>query len=237
MFMRTTTIYPLWDAPALNFAARELERLGIAVAKAPGNSVTHILLSVPSPVMKAEDLPPNVTLIGGRLEDFPDEYRKIDLLQNQWYLAKNAALTADCALRLLAQQLPVAFDGCPILIIGWGRIGKCLCRLLRKLGAQVTVAARKESDRAMLAALGYKAISPDEIAAENYRAILNTAPAPVLDCEHYEGIAIDLASSKGLTGSQVQWARGLPGKMLPEASGQLIARAVFRLLSGKEADV
>lgn len=230
----TTTICPLWDTAALNFAVRELEMLGVKVSKVPGASVTHALLPVPSPPMKAEELPPNVTIIGGRLEAFPDTCRKMDLLQDAGYLAENAALTADCALRLLGQQLGVAFYGCPILVIGWGRIGKCLAQLLRNLGARVTVAARKESDRGMLTALGYDAISVSEIQLPSYRAVLNTAPAPILDCGDYDGIAIDLASVQGLTGPNVQWARGLPGKMLPEASGQLIARSVVRILQKKE---
>ena len=233
--MSTITICPLWDTAALKFAVRELETLGVQVSKVPGNQVTHVLLPIPCPPMKAEELPPNVTIIGGNLDAFPESCPKIDLLQDAGYLAENAALTADCALRLLGQQLSVAFFGCPILVIGWGRIGKCLAQLLRNLGAKVTVAARKESDKGMLTALGYNAISVSEITLPPYRAVLNTAPAPIMDCSDYDGIKIDLASIQGLTGTDVQWARGLPGKMLPEASGLLIARSVVRILRKKEA--
>ena len=43
---------------------------------------------------------------------------------------------------------------CKVLVIGWGRIGKCLAALLKGLEADVTVVARKETDRAILHALG-----------------------------------------------------------------------------------
>lgn len=234
--MNKAIVYPLWDAPPLRFAVQELKALGVEVAESGRNKVTHVLLPVPSPRVKGEELPPDVILIGGNLKDFPDTYRKIDLLQDAQYVAQNAALTADCALRLLGQQLGVAFQDCPILVIGWGRIGKCLCATLKALGAKVTVAARKETDRGMLKALGYRAVSVEKINPQVYRAILNTVPAPVLDCGDFAGVAIDLASNQGLTGEKVLWARGLPGKMLPESSGQLIARSVLRILRKKEAD-
>ena len=144
-------------------------------------------------------------------------------------MAENAAITADCALRLLADRLPVTFCGCPILVIGWGRIGKCLASMLKALGAEVTVAARKPADLGMLTALGYKTAEIGNLDPAPYRAIVNTAPAPVLSAGG-SAIKIDLASSLGMAGEDVIWARGLPGKMLPEASGALIARCVLHYL-------
>ena len=136
----------------------------------PCSQVTHLLLPVPSfgpdgGVIGGGNLstlltllPKDITVIGGNL-DRPelDYYATIDLLQNECYLAHNANITAHCALELVLDQLPVILDGCQVLIIGWGRIGKCLGKLLQQLGAQVSVCARKESDRSMLAALGYRA--------------------------------------------------------------------------------
>ena len=180
---------------------------------------------------KAVSIPEGVTVIGGNLDFLPDTFPKIDLLREEQYLAKNAHLTADCALRLLGDRLGVAFRQCPILIIGWGRIGKCLAAILKALEADVTVAARKPSDLGMLAALGYKAVAVSDIQPEQYRAIVNTAPAPIL-AEDGDYLQIDLASQQGLAGETVIWARGLPGKMLPESSGTLIAQAVLRHLKG-----
>jgi dipicolinate synthase subunit A len=133
------------------------------------------------------------------------------------------------------ENLPVTLDGCKTLIIGWGRIGKCLAPLLKALGAKVTVAARKEADRAILEATGYSAVETGCIDAGKYRLIINTVPAPVLDDDaaKKDVLWIDLASKKGIFGENVLWARGLPGKDAPESSGELIARTVLRYL-GKE---
>ena len=224
--MRTITVFPTGEAPAVQFAARELEKQGVKIGSSLSETVTHVLLSVPTKEPELSALPQGVTVIGGNLEgSFP----KIDLLRDEQYLAENAAITADCALRLLAQYLPVAFRDCPILIIGWGRIGKCLAAMLKVLDADVTVAARKPSDLGMLTALGYRTVEIGNIDPAPYRAILNTAPAPVLS-PGGRGVKIDLASRLGMAGEDVLWARGLPGKMLPEASGALIARSALRYL-------
>ncbi len=216
------------DSPALPFAARALENMGVQVMTEPGHGERYVLLPVPSP--KLADIPENVTVIGGNLSWLEDTYPRVDLLTDDRYLAENAALTADCTLRLLAQYLEMPFQGCKMLVIGWGRIGKILGKMLQSLGAELTVAARKPADRGMLTALGYRAVSLEEIVPGAYQVVLNTAPAPVLADTSPESLNIDLASKLGLGGENVLWARGLPGKMLPKAAGECIARGVVRTL-------
>lgn len=229
-------VYIMGEGAALRFAARELEQRGIKIAQNLDERVTHVLLPVPTKELDIAELPPEVTVVGGNLDNLPPKYKKVDLLREEQYLAENAALTADCALRLLGEYLPVAFRDCPILIIGWGRIGKCLARILKELGAQVTVAARKPSDLGMLTAFGYQAVELGNIRQEQYRAIINTAPAPVLPDGgiHTNCVKIDLASRLGMAGENVIWARGLPGKMLPESSGKCIALGFLRHLEEGE---
>ena len=195
-------------------------------------NATHLLLNVPTKPADLDWISHNTTVIGGNLDFLPPEIPKIDLLKEERYIAENAHLTADCALRLLGQHLPCRFRDCPVLVIGWGRIGKCLAEMLKALSARVTVAARKPADIALLTALGYDVVRVDAIEAKHYKAIVNTAPAPVLPAG--EGLRIDLASVKGMEGDNVIWARGLPGKMLPESSGKLIADAILRHLEGEK---
>jgi len=197
-----------------------------------GQSLVHILQRLDS----------SVCVMGGNLScDALAPYKTVDLLQDDLYLCENAAITAHCAVKLLLQQLPVTVQDCHILVIGWGRIGKCLAELLRCMGAVVTVAARKEADRAMLTALGYPVADPNNLSygLVQYRAIFNTAPAPILDegrCAYCRSncVMIDLASKLGLSGRNVIWARGLPAKDAPETSGALIARSILRLARNKE---
>ena len=174
-----------------------------------------------------------MTVFGGNLPAMSQ--KSIDLLEDEIYLAQNAAITAHCALAIAMENLPITPDGCKTLVIGWGRIGKCLAPLLKALGAKVTVAVRKESDLAILTATGYDAVNIGDIDGSRYRLIINTVPAPVFDGDAAvkDAVMIDLASKKGISGEHVLWARGLPGKDAPESSGTLIARTVLRYL-GKE---
>lgn len=233
---------------ALQHAQQTLRHQGFSFTSAPTGAVTHLLLPVPSfdgdgtvkgggdlPALLAQ-LPKQVTIIGGNLSHPAlAGYRTIDLLQDPHYLAMNARITAHCALSIAAQRLPCTLDDIPILIIGWGRIGKCLAQLLQGMGANVTVAARKPADRAALASLGFSAISTKHIEPNTYRLIYNTAPETIL--AHCEGNAlkIDLASSPGISGKDVLWARGLPNQYAPESSGKLIAEAIISHLSETEA--
>lgn len=245
--------YPANRSAAVLAAAECLKKKGYGVVDRPCESVTHLLLPVPSfdgqghlkgggdPDEILSRLPPAVTVIGGTLPAgrFPG-HRTMDLLTDEQYLADNAAISAYCALRLAMMELPVTLRGCKALILGWGRIAKCLCALLWGLEADVTVAARKETDRAMAHALGYhtKEIAGLGQDLNNYRVIFNTVPAPVLNEEQAEHcteqcLKIDLASVRGIAGKHIIWARGLPGKDTPESSGKLIAGTIVRLLERK----
>ena len=78
----------------------------------------------------------------------------------------------------------------------------------------------------MLAALGYKVVAVTDIDPTEYTLIFNTAPELILpDCKG-SALKIDLASKPGITGKDVLWARGLPGKMAPAAAGKLMARRI-----------
>ena len=242
--------YPINHSPVLHAASEALKRKGYGVVDQPCESVTHLLLPVPSfddhgnlkgggdlQTVLAK-LTKAVTIVGGNLpkDRFPG-YKTIDLLQDATYLADNAAITAYCAVRLAMMELPVMLRGCQVLIIGWGRIGRCLAALLWALEADVTIAARGEDQRAMAHALGYQA-EDTALLGENlnkYRLIFNTAPAPVLSEEQISHcrdncLKIDLASTLGIAGKHVIWARGLPGKDAPESSGKLIAKTAIRLI-------
>lgn len=184
-------------------------------------------------------LTPDTVVVGGNLQR-PElaSHRCIDLLQNPLYLSENAAITAHCAIMLAMEQSRVILQGCPVMVIGWGRIGKCLVRLLRLLGAKVSVAARSESDRALLCALGYRAVdlSMPEGILKDQRILFNTVPSMVLprtlteECRQ-DCIMMDLASVPGMEAPNVIWARGLPNKHAPESSGKLIAQILEKEFS------
>lgn len=241
-------IFPVGTAPAAQFAADHLMQSGVPIADHPTPEITHLLLDVPSFDSRGQlrsgadidtlldRLPQKICIIGGNLKHPAlTDYRTIDLLNDWDYLADNAAITADCALQVAAPLLKTTLYQSPTLIIGWGRIGKCLARLLQSVGTDVTVAARKQSDRAVLHALGYKAVDTANFQnLSGYRLIFNTVPEPVLNEKQSElcrnCVKIDLASTPGIIGDDVVYARGLPGIYAPETSGTLIAKTSMKYL-------
>lgn len=240
-------LYPIGSSDSCQYASGLLEQAGFSLTDHPSPDVTHLLLDVPSfdgegYLRDGSDLkellrmlPKTITMIGGNLEQpYLNDYRKKDLLKDPLFLARNAAITAECALQVCASHLKSTFADAPVLILGWGRIGKCLASLLRGLGCDVTVAARKESDRAMLDALGYRAVDFSQLsqALRSCTVLFNTVPNLPLHSDLLDGIKVtsfDLASYPGMQGKQVIPARGLPGKYAPESSGKLIAATIQRM--------
>lgn len=244
--MKDLVFYCAGSSKALIYAAAFLMEEGAVFLPCPDHTVTHLLLPVPSfnkdgSIRGGGDineilsqLPKTVTVIGGNLRRSElADYEVLDLLEDSWYLARNASITAHCTLELALAKLPVTLEKCPVLIIGWGRIGKCLAKLLRALGACVTVAARKETHRVMAEALGYGSCTIEGIHAEKYRLIINTVPAMVLPSAPGTALKIDLASTPGIAGKDVVQARGLPGLLAPESSGALIAQTVTQWVKEK----
>ena len=244
--MNDLIFYCAGSSRALYYAAAFLMEEGAVFLPCPDHTVTHLLLPIPS--FEADGtikgggnlteilsrLPKTVTVIGGHLKR-PEllEYEILDLLEDPWYLARNAGITAHCALELALAKLPVTMEKCPVLVIGWGRIGKCLAKLLHGLGAEVTVAARKESRRVMIEALGYRSCSIEQICAAKYRLIVNTVPAMVLPSAPGTALKLDLASIPGIGGKDVVQAKGLPGLLAPESSGALISQVITQWIKEK----
>lgn len=248
MWMEKGLILCAGKTRASGYALTYLQRLGLPVTDTPSDCVRHVLLDVPSFESSGNlrlggavenllaQLPKDVVIYGGNLNHQGlAGYRTVDFLQDADYLAQNAYITAECALDVALPDLTVTLRGCPVLVIGWGRIGKCLAQLLKCMGADVTVAARKEADLAMLSALGYHEIAVSQLGTslEQYRLIFNTAPAPVLSRKQMahcreDCVRIELASTKGMDSDDVILARGLPGIHLPESSGELIARTFLK---------
>ena len=240
MMMFKGTVLTVPRNQAISHAARLLESVGICVTEKCAPDVTHLLLPVPSftggdgyLAHLLTKLPEDVIISGGNLNSpLLEGYRTVDFLRDPYYLADNAAITAQCAIRMLKDRLP-ALSGKQGLIIGWGRIGKCLGPLLKAAGAKVSIAARKTSDLAMIRGLGYRNVDIRDAEAElgRYDLILNTVPELLFPqaAVKEQAVILELASKPGITGPTVIDARGLPGKLAPEQSGRLIAETFIRL--------
>ncbi len=244
-------IFPAGSTAACRYAAQHLRALDLSVTDMPDPKVRYVLLDVPSftpdgalrgggdAAQLLSRLPKDVMLCGGNLRHPKlDGYETVDFLQDEAYLCENAYITAECALDVALPCLNRTIRECPVLILGWGRIGKCLGQLLKGMGADVTIAARNPAHRAMIRALGYQAEDIGMTELRRYRLIYNTVPHPVLSREQMalcreDCVKIELASKDGMAGEDIIPARGLPGIHMPESSGQLIADTFLRLCYGR----
>ena len=244
--MKTLNFCTAGDSAALRHAKYQLLQWGYTVTPLPTPQTTHLLLPVPSMekpgIIKGNTpladliatLPDEITVLGGNIPELP--VKSVDLLQDEYYLTENAAITAHCAMELLAQKhhRPICYE--EILIIGWGRIGKHLASLLKAQGANVTVAVRKDTDLLALQQLGYHAVKTGQWEPGKYQIIINTAPTPLLNESETDDhtLLMDLASKRGILGERVLWAKGLPNLYAPDLSGILIAKTALRYALGKE---
>ena len=251
--MCTKHIFAAGSTEACGFAAEYLRELELSVVHSPGKDVRYLLLDSPAFGPEGqlrgggaverllEQLPKDILICGGML-DHPalEEYETVDFLKDERYLCENAYITAECALDVALPYLKQTIRHCPVGIIGWGRIGKCLAQIFRSLDADVTIAARNSRDRAMIHALGYSAVTMEElpICLSHFQILYNTVPHPVLSREQMEDcredcIKIELASKNGMEHEDLIIARGLPGIHMPASSGKLIADAFVRLCWGR----
>ena len=206
---------------------------------------------------------PELTLFGGKLpagltEVYPD--RAVDYYENPVLQLRNAYVTAEAALMTAMELTDRTLRDTSVAVLGYGRIGKHLARLLHVLGADVTVCARREESLFEAAAEGcHPLLITEEVPhhglaplGRNHAILFNTVPAPLLSRELLCGMErdtlfIDLASAPfGVSDGDVREATArsglrylrapsLPGSYAPRDAGRIIAECVLDTLSCAEA--
>lgn len=171
---------------------------------------------------------------GGML---PEEEDRFSDYCDEAMLLRNADVTAEGALILAGQTLPVCLNGSNAVVLGYGRIGKRLAAKARALGCVVTVAARKERDHALIRMCGHEAIGFDALPEKLPYAdiVFNTVPAEIFSESVFSNLPesvplIDLAGGIKLCGERILQAPGVPGKYAPETAGRIIKDSVERIL-------
>ena len=172
--------------------------------------------------------------------------RYADYLEREEFAVLNAVPTAEGAIEIAMRQIPRTLNGMKCLVVGYGRIGKILAKMLSAFGAYVTCSARKCSDLAWIKAYGYTPVQTGAIAEDvyEYPLIFNTVPYMIFDetmlkMVRGDALIIDLASKPGgvdfdaakKLGINVIWALSLPGKASPDSAGEIIADTVMNIIN------
>lgn len=157
----------------------------------------------------------------------------------------NAIPTAEGAIRIAMERLPITLHGSRILILGFGRLGQALAPRLRSLGADVKAAARRPEQRALARSMGVDSEHPDDIKEwlHLYDLVINTVPGQILGVEELtalkEGaVIIDLASLPGGVDDEsaaalnvtVIHALSLPGKEAPLTAARYLRDTIYQML-------
>lgn len=194
-----------------------------------------------------EMMPSEVFFVAGKIEkelrrQLDDRGIKyIDLLDREEMAVLNAIPAAEGAVDLIINAIPATIHNSRILILGFGRIGKVLSKILHGFGAEVWVAARKYSDLSWIEVYGYKPVHIKDL--ESYvtdmDVIVNTIPFKILTADilnkiHLDCYLLDLASKPGgidfdhaeKLGFKVDWALSIPGKIAPLTAAEIIKRTI-----------
>ncbi len=167
-----------------------------------------------------------------------------DYYQREDFLIPNALLTAEGAVSIALKEYGKSIFSSRCLVVGFGRIGKILAKLLKNMGAKVTVSARSVKDISLAKISGFETTNVSKINEKaDFDLIFNTVPALVLDAAALSFLSsarmiIDLASAPGGTdkfaaeelGIKLIPALGIPGKCFPEAAGEIIADVIYKMI-------
>lgn len=186
-------------------------------------------------------------MVNKHLETMAENHqiRLVDYYRREELVVANAVPTAEGAVQIALEKMPVTLWQCPVAVLGFGRVARITAHRMASLGAKVTVCARKWSDLAWAEAYGYEVQKLDNGYQwlSKYPLVINTVPEKVLDATNLvylaeDSLVIDLASKPGgvdfalaeQLGIEVVWALALPGKVAPLTAGRILADTLYHIL-------
>ncbi len=163
---------------------------------------------------------------------------------------KNALPSAEGALMIAMENTDKVIRDMPVCVCGYGRIGSSLAYILNRLGASVSVMARREESLCEIAMSGYRPIKINEndpletiVAFKENEVIFNTVPyiifnGQVLREADSSPVYIEIASTPGgidlstarELGIRTLFAPSLPGKYAPVSAGDYIFETMQDIL-------
>jgi len=169
----------------------------------------------------------------------------VDMLEREEMAVMNAIPTAEGAIQIALEEMPITLHNSNALILGYGRIGKTLAKMLHGIGANVYVEARKYADLAWIKSYGYKPVLLSELSqtVRSIDVLFNTIPCIILNNEVLKAVntnclIIDLASKPGGVdfekakeiGLKAIWALSLPGKVAPVTAAKFIKDTAYNII-------
>lgn len=194
-------------------------------------------------------------LIGGKIEEESRNLAKDYDIQIVDYFAReemqvlNAIPTAEGAIQIAMEEMPTTIHDSNAMVLGFGRIGKVLAKMLYGIGANVYVVTRNYSEISWIKTYGYTPISLMNLEGNlpEMDVIFNTIPFVVLKEEMLNKIdkkclIVDLASKPGGVDFNkareleinTVWALALPGKVAPITAAKCIKETIYNIIEELE---
>ena len=194
--------------------------------------------------------PNQVAFAGMMSEEYKSKFFKkgvklYDYFERDDLKIKNSFPTAQGILKIILENLPICLNRMNCMVTGCGKTAQSISLMLKKLGVNVTVAARKCSDIAWAQNNSMNGIYIKNLGKNklNFDAVINTVPSLILndnvlsklnkDCLLIEvaskpyGIDFDSAQKHKLN---YIIAGSLPGKTAPKTAGEIISDTIFYMI-------
>lgn len=157
----------------------------------------------------------------------------------------NSIPTAEGALMMAIQHTDITIHGSRCMVLGFGRTGFTMARVLLGLGAKVKVGVRRSEHFARASEMGFEPFYTADLLqnAGNIDLLFNTIPTMIVTAQIIanlpsRAVIIDLASKPGGTdfrfaekrGIKAMLAPGLPGIVAPKTAGRIIADCLAQLI-------
>jgi dipicolinate synthase subunit A len=169
----------------------------------------------------------------------------IQLLDRDDVAIYNSIPTVEGAIMMAIQHTDFTIHHSNCIVLGLGRVGMTLARILAAMGAKVKVGVRSSADIARAFEMGLQPFDIAHLAQKVQDAdfIFNTVPALIMTASvlahvPHDAVIIDLASKPGgvdypfaeKRGIKAILAPSLPGIVAPKTAGKILAKTMTKLM-------
>ena len=160
-----------------------------------------------------------------------------NIQENDAYIRQNALISAEGALYTAMARVPYTLRGAKCVVVGYGRIGQELTRLLLALGAQVHIVARREESRLQAEKDGACAFAVEALdaALQGMQMLFSTVPSPIITTAALQNLlpgalVMELASppygfnlhAARALGFDAVLESGIPARYAPRTAARLL---------------
>lgn len=171
--------------------------------------------------------------------------RYFDYFDREDVTVMNTVPTAQGILKAMIDNIDYTIHSSKCAVFGYGRVARVTADVLKSIGADVTVCARKSGDITTAEICGMKGcrISDFRNIAHEYNIIINTVPSVIIDRNILSNLRpdcliIDVASAPFGTdfaaaydlGLNAMQCSSLPGKVAPKTAGKIIADGIINII-------